>query len=48
VLPGWNAATRMVKARYKKRCTLVSGGGCKQQDNKRRRIVTMFPGRRGG
>jgi hypothetical protein len=38
----------MVKARDKERCTLVSGDGCKQQDNKRRRIVTMFPERRGG
>jgi hypothetical protein len=38
----------MVKARDKERCTLVSGGGHKQQDNARRRIVMMFPGRRGG
>jgi hypothetical protein len=38
----------MVKARDKERCTLVSGGGRKHQDDKRRRIVTMFPGRRGG
>jgi hypothetical protein len=38
----------MVKARDKERCSLDSGGKCKQQDNERRRIVTMFPGRRGG
>jgi hypothetical protein len=38
----------MVKARDKERCTLVSGGRHKQQDDERRRIVTMFPGLRGG
>jgi hypothetical protein len=38
----------MVKARDKERCTLVSGSRRKQQEDKRRRIVTMFSGRRGG
>jgi hypothetical protein len=38
----------MVKARDKERCTLTSGGMSKQQEDKRRRTVMMFPGRRGG